>query len=760
MNSTTLTNSYNNGKIIAATSSGISDMVISNVAIINSYNNSSLTYGLINNIVDSTLNITNCFTTHSKPIGNVKDSNITITSGYSTYNYEDIYNTQFLPFNIDAINNLYPLYEKGNTSNGNVWVLNNLPMLYFDDAKAKTIQIKIDDYTWNTNITNVNNINYDSSFTVTLSATDVYKPIKEVYYYLAHDVLSNFDDIAWVQYNGSFSITEEGNYIVYIKYVDYNDNITYINSDRIIFDLTGASATITANDSTWSEYHNPVNIYNGDAISHTVVAQDLVSGVNKIEYIVSEEIKTIDDLNGIEEWNIYTDEFNISEVSKYIIYVKVTDNSNNVTYVNTDKIITLSYHVDDLKSGNALTFNKYMTSDSTFNLNISLNRNLLENRLLNRYIFTDKALGVGTLIILRDLSSKEVYEYTVSDSTYSTVYNGYIYGLENFKKIGKASDDEYFDNAFYDDKEQESFNISFDFKNTTGDIAFNFLGILEDDLLKINEDIKIELTDVEHNYLSIESLYNGTINDTNSVATIPLKINLNSFVLNDKTITDTTIENKFKGISISVVDDKLNSISKDKYQDLRFMHNGNIYVPNLNNETNINIANNQNISLDVVFNHLDLAKGTYYLKITGYLSIDGINKDYETEDYVLVPFVVSEQYKIPAHTFNVSINDSRIINKGSEVSFIVKQTGLSKPNIHVSLYKKKVLTAYNQEYVLVDLKEYVVNDLTTYEQGKYIMDGTTLMLKNDIESNGYKFVFELFDDDNKITETGIITIVR
>jgi len=90
-------------------------------------------------------------------------------------------------------------------------------------------------------------------------------------------------------------------------------------------------------------------------------------------------------------------------------------------------------------------------------------------------------------------------------------------------------------------------------------------------------------------------------------------------------------------------------------------------------------------------------------------------------------------------------------NKTQTVKFNILHEGdFSKTNVIVSLYKKDKLTAYNQDYSIVDLKEFVTNDLTKFEDNKYIaLDELTFdvpLLKN----NGYKLVFELYDNDKKI----------
>ena len=49
-------------------------------------------------------------------------------------------------------------------------------------------------------------------------------------------------------------IEEEGNYTVYVKIVDKNDQITYINSERLVIDLNEPVVKISMNDAV-KDYH-------------------------------------------------------------------------------------------------------------------------------------------------------------------------------------------------------------------------------------------------------------------------------------------------------------------------------------------------------------------------------------------------------------------------------------------------------------------------------------------------------------------------
>ena len=88
-------------------------------------------------------------------------------------------------------------------------------------------------------------------------------------------------------------------------------------------------------------------------------------------------------------------------------------------------------------------------------------------------------------------------------------------------------------------------------------------------------------------------------------------------------------------------------------------------------------------------------------------------------------------------------------------------SGLKKPNIRVSLYRRTYTDIYNYTYNLVDLQDYVENTLFTTDNDKeYLVvnnpnEETTLNLifKENILNGTYKIEFLLYDD---VTQIGSI----
>ena len=87
----------------------------------------------------------------------------------------------------------------------------------------------------------------------------------------------------------------------------------------------------------------------------------------------------------------------------------------------------------------------------------------------------------------------------------------------------------------------------------------------------------------------------------------------------------------------------------------------------------------------------------------------------------------------------------------------------------MSLYKKNSLSAYDQNYTIVDLGEYLTdNTFERYDENIYYAfkefnNNNTLKLNLDtslLEKRGYMFVFELYDDDRLVSKISKKFIIK
>ncbi len=98
---------------------------------------------------------------------------------------------------------------------------------------------------------------------------------------------------------------------------------------------------ITVGTNKWLSFLNSVTfgLFFNETQSVEILAEDNETGVSKVEYYITDSELSGDEVKAITNWNEYTGKFNIEPENKYVIYAKVTDNSGNVIYINTDGIV-------------------------------------------------------------------------------------------------------------------------------------------------------------------------------------------------------------------------------------------------------------------------------------------------------------------------------------------------------------------------------------------------------------------------------------
>lgn len=163
------------------------------------------------------------------------------------------------------------------------------------------------------------NIEYGSDFTFTVDIAEEY---------------SKTDAFA-VKANGSeLTANSDGRYTV---------NVTADTQITVegVADTTAPTATITVNENTFKDFINNITfgIFAKDKYDVTISAEDNGSGVDAIEYYVTDTAVSENDIINHSDWTSYDDAFGISNEGKYIIYAKITDKAGNITFISSDGMI-------------------------------------------------------------------------------------------------------------------------------------------------------------------------------------------------------------------------------------------------------------------------------------------------------------------------------------------------------------------------------------------------------------------------------------
>ncbi|MCR5607934.1 MAG: hypothetical protein K6G26_02595 [Lachnospiraceae bacterium] len=136
-----------------------------------------------------------------------------------------------------------------------------------------------------------------------------------------------------------------------------------------ITDETAPSAEINIENNKYTSLLNTITfgLFFNKTEMVSISAADEESGVKEIKYVTTDTVATsteaIDALTGWTTVNGSTASFNIEPDTKFIVYVKVTDNAGNVTYVTSDGI-TLETTAPDVTIDGTIPMESYIKAVS------------------------------------------------------------------------------------------------------------------------------------------------------------------------------------------------------------------------------------------------------------------------------------------------------------------------------------------------------------------------------------------------------------
>ena len=785
-NDSSIVNSYYTGNSSSYSSNGLG-VIKGNSVIDNVYSNGTISGGLIGYFIDSDATISNSFiTTDNDLVLDIVNSNITSSDNYYVYPDRDGGINSSLVTSSDLMNknflnnyNEFVSFDDLDTNPLNVWVFEDelYPVLFIDDIINSYSELHLNSFTWNSYSPNIDvkNINTNITFMVD-DIDDIH--VTDKYYYISNSKSSlsksDLENVSWIPYTDIVRIDDEGFYVIYVKIVDNNDNVSYINSDLLVLDNSGSDIDISAFGNHWSGL-NTGEIIVDHSFDFSVSASDLLSGVKSIEYYLSNSV--INDMNSI-SWVNYDGNIAVNNVGEYILYVKVTDGCDFVTYASSPIIVYDGYVISNLNplggTGDKITSNSSISFDVSYanNKQLSLTHNLVSSILLPR----------NTNITMIDRINNKVYGYVVStNDKFGFDVNGYAsYPLTLFKEKGKAVD------SFYSDSTVTNENFSFivDFSNTnvsSYDNVYIYLeGINNNTVLRPTiSKSKFNISNEKNLRLShtISTDYDESIfynSDSQTDITIDSLVNYSSYF-------DTSYFGKKIGLSIKFVDGNGRIMDSNSLKNIMFKVDDSVYLPDSDNIVRVNLNTNSTSSnvLSIITHQgtTSLKEGTYYIKVSPYSSYDGKYYDSVLSGSIMIPIIVSSGNNNYHYSFDVSVDsESRIINKGdtTELSFNILEDGLENPNIKVSMYKKDLLTAYNQDYTLIDMADYTSDSLDEYIDSVYYVSRNAIAYSvnnqynvfnlnldtSNLDKSCYKFVFDLYEGNIKVGSISKYIIVR
>lgn len=789
----TLVNSYNTASIHSESATGLIHQVYgqTNLSISMSYNrgvlDSTKQYGFLGNVslTDGEVKIQNSFnTTDNYFLGSVQGvvslENV-FTSSLGVLEGEIQGEVSIVPNVLEEVPNhiSYPLYVDSSDyskDHTHAWVMSDgYPILYLDDSTSSIATINVgNNYSWNNVGYKLNPVKFSSAFAFQIEEADHLNPIKEQYYYLSHsrDALTQEEITSiqdWTPYTDIVEIDQEGIYVIYVKVVDYYEQVSYLNTDLIILDMSGSDITISYQDHTWNALSLDVHsLYASDDIEVTIDAYDDLSGVDTIEYYLSSEVLTKDDLDQLDEkeWIPYQDPIVISEEEK-IVYVKVKDNCRYVTYANTDFLSVNGYRMTRIQAGDQVGEDSISVTDhSTVEVRYQFKGKLTSEKAYTHVFRTSESFPVGTILTLIDQQNHKVYQRTIEEELTEIPFT-------SFHEIGKVSKNDYWveeDGVI----QEEDYTLLLDFQGVEEELSQVRITLelsLEDEIL---------LTTLPNTYksftvypdmdssVSLQSDYTSTLTyNVDQVYSIPFSLKLLTKSVAGIPVYDTNFAGRMLGVAIRLVDSKGQPVSSKNLKNLVFQIDGKKYSPGNDGVVRCNLENGlqdslKTLTIETYQDHSSLESGTYQLQIGGYAAFGGMYDQNISYDLSIPVLVSNKKSEYPNFAVSLS-NDMRILEQGEVVTIpisVLMNTTLQKPSVKVALYQKVHPSAYQREYELIDLQDSLVGYLNRYQDSIYESGISTNrsgqqtfsinLDTSKLKKNAYQFAFMLYDGDTKV----------
>ena len=802
-----ISKTYNAGALSAITTSSFVNKITNNEQVIieNSFNTKEALYA-INTVENTSVTATNVL-----DVNVLKVENGTINGEITTDLNDDINNHTYLQETLGFKEYIDAKDLAENEDNAWVYEEGYLPILYFDDLNNPIATLYVGTYSWNDLGYGLRDLYIKSEVGFRITSNDELNEYKEAYYHIHKGTgLQTKEEVGqitdWSKYEGLVKITEEGYYTIYVKGIDKNDNVTYINSERLVVDLHEPVVTLTMNDTTWNNLKtSPVNVSILEKVALNVSATGAYAEVTSTKYYISSKALAEEELDELESsnWLEYKDSIEITECGNYIVYIRVTDAADRVKYISSDNLVFGGYTESIALGKNTKidsdTVNITSKSSITYNFKYEEERIYQEGDTNN--LVTNILLPVNTVITLTDKNTNEIYKYKVTSSDEKYGYENSCteeicekyatYPLASFTKLGQTDKTKVFSDQNYTNEKSKNLSITIDFSKAEITTEITLKAFLE---LKnsskeavvstLKESIKtVNIYPNQETTLVINKLNEPEIIKYNSDSETEVKFEtyLSNKKVNNETVYDTTSENKKLGIAIKLVDKDDQTINKNHLKNIQFKVGDNLYTPDNDGVVRINLSNKLDkvtTTLKVItyLSNTKLDLGDYNFVITPFVAADGKYSSELSSSSIKVPVTVTNKqetgygFKSLITMFDEENNEKEftsVISKTKEAADeiveipttklkirMIDTTNFTNKNIKVSLYKRSTTLSTDQTYELVDLQDFVKETLTPAGDNLYELKNyeTIITLNNKtFENNGYELRFELYDGTRKIT---------
>ena len=410
----------------------------------------------------------------------------------------------------------------------------------------------------------------------------------------------------------------------------------------------------------------------------------------------------------------------------------------------------------------------------------------------HRVLTSNVMLPVNTKITMIDFASDtrpEYYYYIVNQSDNDELLPRFNrtgdaeYPLSKFVRMGSLDSTNKYDDStanliYYDSENKraiEEFIFIVDFKNAN--ITQNMydcsllMDMVDNDDNIIRSVLGIQRSNMIYN---LHANQNTVIDVSASVSkpilyagdTEDLRVTIN-FNQNDagsaNRIVDTTYYEKKLGLKISFINERGSQVNGADLLGTSLTLDGQTYYASSDGTIRIKVADkvaNSYSNIRINTANSSLAAGTYTLKVEAFYSIDGIYFGRSPADECEVTFrMMNKSYgltvDIPEEELIIDKETGLNVSKNRTLNASISYSGsLLEPNIKVALYRRSYDSVNSLNYNLVNLTDYITNNVTSHGTNTNIYniiselnesDSYAFNFASSLTSGTYKLEFRLYD---------------
>ena len=187
------------------------------------------------------------------------------------------------------------------------------------------------------------------------------------------------------------------------------------------------SGEIQVATNSWKTLLNSISfgLFFNNSQTVSISAVDNSNEEVKIEYLLSNSLLSITELDN-QSFNLYTRPFSVNPNNEYVIYAKLTDTSNNISYISSDGLVLddTSPVVTGIESGKTYCEKKTVTVNDKYINSVKVNGNEVTLDSNNRFIL---AYGKQNIIVTDRSGNKSEVNVTIN--------NGHLFGGYNFDGV-------------------------------------------------------------------------------------------------------------------------------------------------------------------------------------------------------------------------------------------------------------------------------------------------------------------------------------